>query len=156
MVSLLLLLACSGAPTSEAPPPPAPEAPEAPEVPGAAPAAPEAAAEATADRPPGGVVGGMPILERPVILGGIDNAAVEAALDADALQDCNTAGRPGKVLLRFRIDRGGQVVTVETKSSTLRHPETETCLQERVRGTAFPELERGESAIVTWPFDLHG
>ena len=103
---------------------------------------------------PKGVVGGMPILERPVILGGIENAAVEAAFDTEALKTCNTAGRPGKVLLKFRIDKGGTVVHVEQKSTTLRHEATETCLQAAVKATAFPELERGDSAIVTWPFVL--
>lgn len=156
MVSLLLLLlACSGAPSTEAPAPaPSPE-PEAPAI--------DEPAEAD-EAPPAGVVGGsatgavggMPILERPVILGGIENAQVEAALDTEALQACNTAGRAGKVLLRFRIDKGGQVVSVETRSTTLRHPETEACVEAALRATVFPALERGESAIVTWPVRLRG
>ena len=142
VISLLaLLLACSTDPVE---PPPAPEAP-----------APKAAGDvAEAPAAPKGVVGGAPILDRPVILGGIDNAAVEAAFDPDALKTCNTAGRPGKVLLKFRIDKSGAVVLLEQKSSTLRHEATEACLQAAVKATRFPELERGDSALVTWPFVL--
>ncbi len=150
VISLLsLLLACSADPAE--PPAVQPVDVPTPDAPAAdAPAAdvPEAAA------PPKGVVGGAPILDRPVVLGGIDNAAVEAALDKEGLKSCNTAGRPGKVLLKFRIDKGGKVVHMEQKSSTLRHEATEACLQAAVKVTTFPELERGDSALVTWPFLL--
>jgi hypothetical protein len=118
----------------------------------------EASAEAPAETPatavPAGIIGGAPILERPVILGGIANEAVEAALDLGAIQACNTAGRPGKVLLKFSLDATGTVTTVSTTSTTLRHESTETCMHEVVQGTAFPALERGEMARVTWPFTL--
>ena len=154
MVSLLLTLLLACAPeTAPAPAAPATLRPERLEAPSATEADANVVVAAEAP-PPGGVVGGMPILDRPVILGGIDNAAVEAAFDAEALGSCNNAGKPGKVLLRFRIDKGGRVVDVETKSSTLRHQATEACLQAAVKATRFPELERGESAIVTWPFSL--
>lgn len=95
---LLLLLACEPAP---------PAARDAP--PAARDAAPDArdAGQTAAPPPPPGRIGGGAILDRPVVLGGIENAAVEGALDLAAAAACNTAGRPGKVLLRFHIDRAG-------------------------------------------------
>lgn len=142
---LLLLLACEPAP---------PAARDAP--PAARDAAPDArdAGQTAAPPPPPGRIGGGAILDRPVVLGGIENAAVEGALDLAAAAACNTAGRPGKVLLRFHIDTGGAVSSLQLKASTLRHPATEACLQDLVQATAFPPLAHGGTAIVTWPFAL--
>lgn len=103
---------------------------------------------------PTGTIGGAPILEAPVILGGIENSAIEEALDMSAIRACNRAGRPGKVLVRFQLKRDGQVDNVETRSTTLRHPPTETCIHKRLQATGFPPLNRGEKAIVTWTFTL--
>jgi hypothetical protein len=145
---LTLALGCDPAPappTADAPAPaPTPVTPTSPQ---GEPASPRA-------EPPAGSIGGGVILERPVVLGGIENDAVEAALDRDQARACNTAGRPGKVLLKFHIDAPGTVSQVTQKASTLRHPETEACLQALVQGTAFPPLSHGSTAIVTWPFSL--
>jgi hypothetical protein len=109
---------------------------------------------AAAPAAPAGSIGGGVILDQPVVLGGIENGAVESALDLDAAASCNTTGRPGKVLLKFHIDAPGTVSQVKQKASTLRHAETEACLQALVAGTQFPRLTRGSTAIVTWPFSI--
>ena len=108
------------------------------------------------DPAPVGTIGGEPILERPVILGGIATEAVEAVVEArsEALQACRTAPGPGKLLLQFRIDAGGEVVEADLRSTTLRHAETEACVLAEVRSLRFPALERGEVAVVTWPLEL--
>jgi hypothetical protein len=147
-----LVAACEPAPpaatpTPEAPPPVAAPTPTSP--PGEPSPAPSTATSA-----PVGSIGGGVILDQPVVLGGIENAAVEAALDPWAAKACNTTGRLGKVLLKFHIDAPGTVSHVELKASTLRHAETEACLQDLVKGTAFPALTRGSTAIVTWPFSI--
>lgn len=132
MVTALLLLACA---TSE--PAPVPEPVAAPEP-----------------EPAGQIISAAPILEKPTILGGVDNDTVSSALDLGAIAACNRSGRPGKVLVHFRIQASGVVGSVEVRSTTLRHPETEACVLEHVSATTFPPLERGEYAIVTWPFVL--
>ena len=144
----LLVLACDPAPPSDPPAPGAPPTPVAP-TPASPPTAPPAA-----EGPTVGSIGGGVILERPVVLGGIENAAVEGALDMAQAQACNTAGRPGKVLLRFHIDAPGTVSRVQQRATTLRHPETEACLQALVQRTAFPPLRHGTTALVTWPFSI--
>lgn len=103
---------------------------------------------------PVGRIEGAPILDAPVILGGIDNAAVEGALDLAAIRACGQPGEAGKVLVRFRLQREGKVVSVETRATTLRDPEAEACIHQRLKETVFPPLTRGDSAIVTWTFAL--
>ena len=58
----------------------------------------------------------------------------------------------GKVLVQFTIAKDGSVTKSETVSTSLRNPETEACLNERVATATFPALERGEKAIVKYPF----
>lgn len=140
MVTLLLMLACG-------------ETVEPPVVPIEVPALPPMD-PAPDGPPPPGLIGGAPILERPVILGGIANEAIEAALDLDAVKACNGAGKPGKVLAKFGLGPQGEVLSYETSSTTLRHEETEACIEAVVRGTDFPALERGERARVMWTFSL--
>lgn len=150
---LVVVGGCDPAPPAgTAPPAATPTTQAAPPTPTSPPGEP-AAAPAT---PAGsiGSIGGGVILDQPVVLGGIANGAVESALDLDAARRCNTTGRPGKVLLKFHIDAPGTVSKVEQKASTLRHAETEACLQALVGGTLFPPLTRGSTAIVTWPFSI--
>lgn len=143
-LTLVAPLGCDPAPAPEAAPAPTPVTPTSP----------QGEPAASADAPPAGSIGGGVILERPVVLGGIENDAVEGALDMDKVRACNTAGRAGKVLLKFHIDAPGTVSQVKQKASTLRHEETEACLRALVQGTAFPPLTHGSTAIVTWPFSL--
>ncbi|MEL6344035.1 MAG: AgmX/PglI C-terminal domain-containing protein [Myxococcota bacterium] len=103
---------------------------------------------------PAGAISGAPILETPVILGGISNANVESALTSAVFAGCNQAGRPGKVLVRFRLTADGAVEDVELRSTTLRHPQTESCVMDNLRTVRFPALTSGDKAIVTWPITL--
>ena len=135
---LLILLACSS--------------PEEPVAPREAPR-PQPVEEVP---PPAGRIGGEPILERPVIVGGIANEAVEAVVQGHAatLSACHSAPASGKLLLHFTLSRSGQVQELELRSTTLRHEPTEQCILNEIRGLQFPELERGEIAVVTWPLEL--
>lgn len=136
----LLFLACA----ADVAEPPAPAPPPAPMV------------TSSAEPAPAGRIGGEPILVQPVVVGGIANAAVETVVaDArSAFVACHTAPGPGKLLLHFAIDQAGVVVDPRLRSTTLRHPETESCVLAVLAGLRFPPLERGAKAIVTWPLDL--
>ncbi len=105
---------------------------------------------------PAGRIGGEPILERPVIVGGIANEAVEAVVQSrsEALSACHAAPSPGKLLLHFGVDKRGRVQDLELRSTTLRHEATEACVLNEIRHLQFPELDRGELAVVTWPLEL--
>jgi hypothetical protein len=130
----LLFLACSS-------PDPAPaEAPAPVEEPAA----------------PAGTIDGEPILEQPVVIGGIANAAVSAVIEQglDTLRACHSAPGAGKLLLHFVIAQDGQVRSPTLRSTTLRHPATEACVLEAVAALRFPALTRGERAVVTWPLAL--
>jgi len=135
----LMLLACST-------PAPAPTA--APPEPAQTPVA--------ADAPPVGSIGGEPILERPVVIGGIPNEAVEAVIDQHqaTLLACQAAPRAGKLLLHFVIAKDGQVRDADLRSTTLRHPATEACVLEALAALQFPALSRGDRAVVTWPLAM--
>jgi len=119
-------------------------------VPATAPA-PEAPA---ADAPVAGTISAAPILDTPSILGALEEQAVEDALDFAAIKACNTSGEPGKVLVRFRIEESGAVEETRIRSTTLRHPATEDCLQAQLRATTFPAPTSGAFAIVSWPFSI--
>lgn len=104
---------------------------------------------------PAGKIGGEPILADPVVLGGISVDAVRAGLDAQkaAITACHGADAgKGKVLVRFAIAADGTVASARVQSTSLRDETTETCLLGVVQGATFPPLERGDKALVTWPF----
>lgn len=142
MLLLLAALACAPEPA----PPVAPAAPPAPEP----------------DAPPPGRIGGKPILDRPVVLGGLAADDVEAGIAAQrgALDGCYApaqAEQPapkGKVLVRFTVARDGHVADARVQSSSLRHPQTEACLLEVVAGARFPALATGEIAVVSYPLSF--
>lgn len=100
---------------------------------------------------PMGTIGGEPILARPVVLGAISTADVEAVVGGLDWMGCHHAGF-GKVLVQFTLSGSGSVVKSETVSSSLRNPETETCLNTLLMGASFPPLESGDKAIVKYTF----
>ena len=152
----LALSACDEPTPSE---PAADVTPAAPAAP-AAPAGP--AADGPPDTPPPGRIQASPILERPVVVGGISEADVEAGIaakqaDIDRCYEGARADAPaptGKVLVNFTITGSGAVGKVATRSSSLRHEATETCLNEQLAAARFPALERGDVAYVTYPFSF--
>jgi len=109
---------------------------------------------------PAGIIGGEPILPRPVVLGGISNDAVEAAIDThhDTIAACyederaRVPGMAGKVLIHFTILGDGRVAEVSTRSTSLRHEPTETCIEQVIAQITFPALASGHLAIVDYPF----
>jgi len=161
---LASLGACGLLAACEADPPVAQEQATQHEVaqaaPHAAPPASPAASPAESPAAPAGNIGGEPILPNPIVLGGISTEAVQstiaeqrAGIDgcyADALK--SNPGLAGKVLVRFSIDSAGGVTRSSIKSTSLRHSGAETCVQERLAAVRFPRLDRGEKAIITFPF----
>lgn len=107
-----------------------------------------------------GSIGGAPILPGVVVLGGISQSAVEAGVGQKmgAINRCYeealslSEGLSGKVLVRFTIDQHGSVSDSDIKSTSLRHEGVEACVSARLSEARFPRLERGKTAIVTYPF----
>ena len=145
MLLLLALLACGDAPPAPVPEQPPPEAPAEPE--------PEA---------PVGRIGGEPILPKPTVLGGISSDDVNTAIAArmEDINRCYTAQREknpelaGKVLVKFVISKNGIVRDATTKSTSLRDETTEKCVNEQVAMAKFPTLQKGDMAVVHYPFEF--
>lgn len=152
---LTAVAACGGAP-------PAVDAP----APAVAQAPGQGAAPVEAAPPPapagGGIIGGEPILHRPVVVGAIAVEDVEAGIAAHAaeLRRCyederaKDATLAGRVLVSFTVARDGGVARATTRSTSLRHPPTEACLNERMAQVRFAPLRDGETALVSYPFSF--
>lgn len=146
MLLALFLTACAS--SVEAPTPPAPVATDA------------IAPIPDASDAPAGRIGGEPILPHPTVVGGISNRDVEEGMAAhrDAIRACWEAQRAltptlaGKVLVKFTIRPDGAVGEVTTRSTSLRHPATEACVNAAVANARFPALTGGRLAIVHYPF----
>ena len=161
-VLLLLTLACTpapdGAPPSDGSAPPALDQPAA--QPAAQPAPADPPAPAAMPPPGGGMIGGEPILERPIVLGAIPTADIDAGLRAKqpAIDDCyapRVAADPsirGKVLVKFAVARDGHVTSASVASTSLRDDVTEACLLDAVRLARFTPLTDGETAVISYPF----
>lgn len=110
--------------------------------------------------PAAGSIGGEPILPKPIVLGAVSIADIEAGLGTQrsAIDACYATrvatdpGLSGKVLVKFSIAHDGHVPDASVASTSLRDPATETCLVARVLATRFPPLVEGEVAIVRYPF----
>lgn len=148
----LLLLACSSEPVEPVAPPTAtPPAPVAPADPVPQPA--------TAADAPKGSIGGEPILPDPVVVGAISTEAVRTGVEAQmaSINACWEArakereGLAGKVLVKVVIARDGSVSGATTKSSSLRDPPTEACVNEAIAKASFEPLQDGRLAVVSYP-----
>ena len=112
------------------------------------------------DAPPKGSIGGEPILPDPVVVGGIDAKAVDQTIEAQMgeINKCwedqraNKPGLAGKVLVKLIISKDGSVASTSTKSTSLRHAATEDCVNGALAKAKFPALQRGKTAIVSYPF----
>ena len=119
-------------------------------------------APATDGAPPPGRIDAEPILPRPLVLGDIGTAAVEAGIAAhqaaiDACYQQALATDPtlrGKVLVKFTILPDGRVGRAATKSTSLRHPATEDCVVAQVSAATFGPLQDGGTAMVSYPFSF--
>lgn len=60
--------------------------------------------------------------------------------------------RTGEVVVKFVVDKDGAVSQSSLKSTTLKHPPTETCLVEAFTKLHFPAPEGGGIAIISYPF----
>jgi len=141
LVALAILTACTADPPAESPPAPAPVTEPAPTK-------------------PAGSIGGEPILPKPVVVGGIENAAVEEVIgnhmaSINACFEAERAKDPklrGKVLVKFTIARDGTVSGSSTRSTSLRNETAEACVNSAVTKATFPALQGGKVAIVQYPF----
>lgn len=115
---------------------------------------------ACADAPPPGRIGGEPILETPVVLGGIDADTVAAALAGRSSQivacwqveQAKDASLSGKVLVRFTIGKDGTVSGPRIQSTSLRNDAAESCIKDQIAQVRFPALQVGDKALVSYPF----
>lgn len=118
------------------------------------------AAPELAEAPPPGRIDAEPILPRPLVLGGIGTAAVEAGIAARqaAIDSCYQQGLAadptlrGKVLVKFTILPDGSVGRASAKATSLRHPATEECVVAQVLAATFAPLQDGSTAMVSFPF----
>lgn len=112
------------------------------------------------DGAPAGRIGGVPIVSEPVVLGAMSADAVRTGIAAElnAIHACydsaggRKAGRMGKVLVRFIIAKDGAVSSTSTRSTSLRHPPTEDCVNARVAEARFVAPGNGGTAIVSYTF----
>ena len=74
----------------------------------------------------------------------------------EAIAACGTASRAGRVLVQMSISADGVVRRATVKSTSLRHPATEQCLLDVLKGTSFPHLSSGNVARITYPFAFEG
>lgn len=107
-----------------------------------------------------GTIEGEPILSRPSIIGGIANETVHSGIQSHmaAINACYESSRlenpelSGKVLVKFKIGIDGTVISPSTRSTSLRHEPTESCVNAEVAKVMFPPLEKGFVAVVHYPF----
>lgn len=117
------------------------------------PAAPTAPAEAA----PTGVIGGEPILPRPIVLGAISTDDVDKGIAAvlPEIQACHRdSARRGRVLVKFHIGADGTPTAAATASTSLRDTATEACVNQRVLEARFVPLQSGNTAMVRYPFSF--
>ncbi len=150
MLPTILVLACASAPPVAPAPAPAPSAAPAP-----------AEGAAVPGDAPRGSIGGEPILDRPVVLGGIATEAIEAgiasrraAIDACYAPAPGSPAPAGKVLVKFTIGADGAVTEAHVRSTSLRHRPTEDCVVAELSKARFPALRSGAKALVQYPLDF--
>ena len=144
---LLLAWACA-TPTPVEPPTPV-TAPVEPAVP---------VAVAPPEQPRTGPrIGGEPILDRPVVLGGVANEAVVAAVEAQSgrIAACRPGATPkGKILVKFTIGSSGLVTAAEIRSSSVRDAAIEGCVLDVFRQLDAPKPPGGGHALVQYPLSF--
>lgn len=133
---------------------PAPVEPPTPDVrPTSAPAVPVSTSPTEQPRS-GPRIGGEPILDRPVVLGGVSNEAVVAAVEAQSgrIAACRAGDAPkGKVLVKFTIGSSGLVTDAEIRSSSVRDAAIEACVLDVIRRLEAPKPPSGGHALVQYP-----
>ena len=148
MFSLLLMLACGGGEPEGSEPPSAPEAEVAEAAAPSPEPTPEPAQAAEASLPDLAVIGGISSED---IAEGLQSH--QAAIDAcTAMAKSRTPPLAGTVLLKFSIDKQGEVSKSKTHRSTLSDEGVEKCFNDVVLGATFPALSTGNVAIVHYPF----
>ena len=120
-------------------------------------------------RVPKGVPGGGSAVEHAVFTGGKAQTDEGSGLTPDqvlkvvmqhrpAIQQCfdkelqRFPNLSGKVVLNWRIDAAGPVLSTRVKSSTLGNLDVESCLTRQIGKWRFPVAANGQQTIVNFPF----
>ncbi len=97
----------------------------------------------------------------PIVMGAIDTDAIarEIAKHRDEIKYCYekeiNADRPdisGRVAIKFVIAALGNVTSAGVASTTLKNPNTESCVVDVIKRIQFPQVRGGGIAEVTYPF----
>jgi len=102
-----------------------------------------------------GAVGGDPI-----ILGALDRSLIDKVIKRHMAQIrycyqrelTKNPGLKGKIVVKFVIAKDGSVSSANTKSSTMKAPTVESCINGRFMRMQFPEPKGGGIVIVSYPF----
>jgi len=121
------------------------------------PVEPQSAPEA--NHPAAGRILAEPILSNATVVGGIDNTVVMDGMAQvmSPINECYSTlsdGLAGKLLVKFAISADGTVAYAKMQSTTLRHPELESCVLDKVTTARFPPLDRGRLAVVRYPLSF--
>lgn len=107
-------------------------------------------AHATLDDPPEGTPAGT--LEMSAIDGVVEGAAtLEALLGCRAAGLRETPGLWGEIVVQLVITETGRVSSVATKSSTMRSPSFEACVNSVFEGLQFPPPTGNGVVVVSYP-----
>jgi biopolymer transport protein ExbD len=95
-----------------------------------------------------------------IILGALDKSLVDATVrrHLNQIKYCyvrelkSQPGLAGKVVVKFVIAKDGSVSSATTKSSTMRNPTVEGCINGRFMRFQFPKPKGGGIVIVSYPF----
>ena len=96
----------------------------------------------------------------PVVLGGLGRQVIDDVVKRhlNQIRYCyqrqlqRTPELGGSVVVKFSIGPDGSVNHAATRSSTLQHPDVESCIAGRVLRMRFPAPNGGGRVIVTYPF----
>ncbi|MFH1808453.1 MAG: AgmX/PglI C-terminal domain-containing protein [Pseudomonadota bacterium] len=96
----------------------------------------------------------------PVIMGSLDKEIIRRVIKENIAQIrycyerelARSPGLYGKIMVKFIIAGTGQVSNAQVIESTMKNPEVESCISNKVRGWRFPKPKGGGIVIVSYPF----
>ncbi len=99
-------------------------------------------------------------IEDPIMMGGIDRAAVDAVVKRhmNQIRYCyqreltRSPGLAGKVSVKFILAKDGSVSSASVPKSTLGSERAESCITGRFMHMSFPPLRGGGIAVINYPF----
>ena len=96
----------------------------------------------------------------PIILGALDKSLIDAVIKRhmNQIRYCyqrelnKNPNLGGKITVKFVIAKDGGVSSAQTKTSTMKNPAVESCINSRFMRFKFPEPKGGGIVIVSYPF----